>query len=387
MPAPVRLSGRTVAAAQQLDYSAITPMAAQRIALRDFTAFERVEIPLAAGINVFLGENGTGKTHVLKAIYAVLKAAEHRHHPTLPGVSVGFDQDLIALFRPADDDVERLRRIGVRGRPEEHVRLETDRYSCRCELGHLLFVTFREPRRPPGPEPIFLPSRDVLAIYEGFMGAYQSRALSFDRTYFDACVALSTPPLRDVPELVSRIDALAGGAFVEQQGRFELVGGLSDDGSMISAHSVRSSSNLEAHLVGEGLRRLGALGCLLRNGRITPGMTLLWDEPEAGLNPRLIAPLSEILIELAAWGVQVILTTHDYLLPRRISLSAEYRLRPEVSMRFHGFHRPAPREPVAVESAETITGLEHNPTFDEFTRHHEFERDLFFGRVGEEGSR
>lgn len=360
-------------------------MTVQLIALRDFTAFEQVEIPLVPGINVFLGENGTGKTHVLKAIYAALKAAEHRHHPTLPGVSVGIDQELVALFRPTNDDVERLRRIGLRGRPEEHLRMETERYSCRCELGHLLFVTFREPRRPPGPEPVFLPSRDVLAIYEGFVGAYQSRALSFDQTYFDACVALSTPPLRDVPPLVARIDALAGGAFMEQQGRFELVGGAAHDGSSTSPMAVRSSPNLEAHLVGEGLRRLGTLGCLLRNGRITPGMTLLWDEPEAGLNPKLIAPLSEILIELAASGVQVILTTHDYLLPRRISLSVEYQLRPEVSVRFHGFHRPAPRAPVAVEAAETLAALEHNPTFDEFTRHHEFERELFFGKDGGEG--
>jgi predicted ATPase len=363
------------------------PMAVQRITLRDFTAFEEIELELCVGINVFLGENGTGKTHVLKAIYAALRAAERLDHPTLPGVSTGFDEGLVEIFRPAHNDVERLRRIGIRGRPEpRHLALETERYECHCELGHLLFVTFKEPRTKPAPEPVFMPSRDVLALYEGFVGAYQSRALSFDRTYFDVCVALDTPPLRDVPRVVEHIDVLAGGAFLQQEGRFELVGGASEDKYVgPKPLRVRQTPNLEAHLVGEGLRRLGTLGCLLRNGWIKPGMTLLWDEPEAGLNPRLITPLAGILVELAHWGVQVVLTTHDYLLPRHISRHAEYNQSPEIPLRFHGFYRPRPSSPVVVETAETLAGLEHNPILDEFTRHHERERELFYGieRKGE----
>src|SRR3954468_16993782 len=109
-------------------------MAVQRIALRDFTAFEAIELELRAGINVFLGENGTGKTHVLKAIYAALKAAEHLEHPTLPGVSLGLSEQLVDIFRPSHDDVERLRRLGLRGRPEpRHLSVETERYECHCE--------------------------------------------------------------------------------------------------------------------------------------------------------------------------------------------------------------------------------------------------------------
>jgi hypothetical protein len=359
-------------------------MTIQRLILRDFTAFEEIDLDLCAGINVFIGENGTGKTHALKAIYAALKAAERLDHPTLPGMSVGFTEGLVEIFRPAYHDVERLRRIGHRGRREpRHLWVETERYECHCELGQLLFVTFKEPRKKPGPEPVFLPSRDVLALYEGFAGAYESRALSFDRTYFDACVALATQRLNNPPPLVERIDGLSGGSFIEHEGRFELVDGASVDEAVGSAPwRVRQTANLESHLVGEGLRRLGTLGCLLRNGWITPGTTLLWDEPEAGLNPRLITPLGGVLVELAAWGVQIILTTHDYLLPRGISLHAEYDRRPEVPIRFHGFYRPHPGGAVIAEKAETLAGLDHNPIFDEFTRHHDRERDLFYENEG-----
>jgi recombinational DNA repair ATPase RecF len=51
-------------------------VAVQRVELRDFTAFERLELDFVPGVNVIIGENGTGKTHLLKVIYAVTKAAE-----------------------------------------------------------------------------------------------------------------------------------------------------------------------------------------------------------------------------------------------------------------------------------------------------------------------
>ena len=42
-----------------------------RIVLERFTAFEQLDLSLGPGINVFIGANGTGKTHLLKVAYAV----------------------------------------------------------------------------------------------------------------------------------------------------------------------------------------------------------------------------------------------------------------------------------------------------------------------------
>ncbi len=50
-----------------------------------------------------------------------------------------------------------------------------------------------------GASAIFLPTREVLAMYEGFAAAYQDRELSFDETYYDACVALGRGALRGAP--------------------------------------------------------------------------------------------------------------------------------------------------------------------------------------------
>lgn len=46
---------------------------------------------------------------------------------------------------------------------------------------------------------------------------------------------------------------------------------------------------------------------------ITVNSILLWDEPEANLNPKFIPDLVEILLELSRNGVQIFLTTHSYI--------------------------------------------------------------------------
>jgi len=60
------------------------------------------------------------------------------------------------------------------------------------------------------------------------------------------------------------------------------------------------------------LRKLGLLWKLIRNGLLEKGSILLWDEPEANINPELYPLVAEILLELQKNGVQIFLATHSY---------------------------------------------------------------------------
>lgn len=42
------------------------------IQLKEFSAFADATISLSPGVNVFIGANGTGKSHVMKVAYAAL---------------------------------------------------------------------------------------------------------------------------------------------------------------------------------------------------------------------------------------------------------------------------------------------------------------------------
>lgn len=38
--------------------------------LQNFTAFAELDLAFSPGVNILVGENGTGKTHVMKVCYA-----------------------------------------------------------------------------------------------------------------------------------------------------------------------------------------------------------------------------------------------------------------------------------------------------------------------------
>lgn len=65
-----------------------------RITLENLTAFAQLEEDFSPGINVLIGDNGTGKTHLLKTLYAAcaITLGEDAER--------GFGQKLAGVFRP-----------------------------------------------------------------------------------------------------------------------------------------------------------------------------------------------------------------------------------------------------------------------------------------------
>lgn len=51
-------------------------MALGAVTFKNFTVFEDATFELCPGVNVLIGANATGKTHAMKAMYAVLRAIE-----------------------------------------------------------------------------------------------------------------------------------------------------------------------------------------------------------------------------------------------------------------------------------------------------------------------
>ena len=56
----------------------------KRLELDNFTLFPKARLDFAPGLNVIVGENGTGKSHLLKAAYSVIaNAFEQANEPSV----------------------------------------------------------------------------------------------------------------------------------------------------------------------------------------------------------------------------------------------------------------------------------------------------------------
>lgn len=329
-------------------------MTIAKLTLGDFTTFRSAEMSFASGVNVFLGANATGKTHVMKVLYATLKAAEAQLSAS--GLDVRLKEKLARVFRPDDLNIGRL---GHRhpGQRSARVRVvdtagKEVAYSIYTKTSKLTVA--RSTMKSP-PAAIFLPSREALAMYEGFVAAYQARELSFDETYFDLAVAMSAKAVRGtkpaiIGDVLRELEDAIGGKVVLEGDRFYVRG-------------------LEAHLLSEGMRKLASVVRLLANNELREKGVLFWDEPEANLNPQLAVVVASILSRIAAQGIQVFVATHDYLVSESLGLLASQNGAPK--MRFFSFTRDAEEDGVFVEEGDSLDDLSTNLIREEFLRHYD----------------
>lgn len=330
-------------------------------------AFQRVSLEFSPGINVIIGENSTGKTHILKLAYTLIKALSEYETAKQEGTeqTKPFVTDkLRRVFRPDDNQVGRLVNRAV-GRKKGSAILKFGASGeFRVTVSTLGKVTRSFQGHPP--QAVFIPSREVLAMYPNFTAAYEKRELAFDETYYDICKLLGSAPLRgprgeQSAALINPILRILGGRVVLKGDRFEL-------------QSRRG--NLEAPLLSEGFRKLGALAHLIANGSLAKQSVLFWDEPEASLNPKLVTVVASMLRTLAAAGVQVILATHDFLLSQELSLAEEYQTEPRVPMRFFALTRGEDLD-ISVQMGGNLPDLKDNAILEEFAAHYDREQRLF----------
>lgn len=346
------------------------------IKIDNFTVFKSAEIAFCPGVNVIIGANGTGKSHLLKLLYAmtlwatgttVLGGRNIRGISALPL--------LHGLFKPEDGDLSLLIRE-LSGNAEAVIELFADGVNRRVRISADEKFGGVDPSviaPMPNAKGVFIPPNEVLAIYPGFTASYEKRELAFDQTYYDVCKALSAAPLKNKNVVLSRLvlglEDILDGSVVQKGERFYV-------------KSKKGERSLEAHLLAEGHRKIATLVHLINNGSIDKGTVLFWDEPESNLNPRLIRHIALFLRELANFGVQVFVTTHDYLLIGELSMAAEYQTRPEVPIRFLAMSRQGDG-PVQIQSGDTLADLQDNPILDEFAEHYQREQEASLKFVAE----
>ena len=344
--------------------------------IKRFGLFSDETLEFSPGINVIIGRNGCGKSHLLKLLYTLVK--ECGETPSNGSVLESeklenrLASKLAGVFRPEGDHIGRLVQRG-KGRRSAEVRAEfTDGQKCGFKLSSLDKVSEAKSNVGGLQEAAFLPSREVLALFEGFIAAYKKRELSFDETFNDICVALSASQLRGKRDSV--LDVLVKPLEEEIRGKVSLEGGR--------FYVTGSDGSIEAHLLSEGWRKLAALAQLIINGTLTKNGFLFWDEPEANLNPKMVVQLSDTLLRLANQGIQVFVVSHDYLLTTRLSLASEYPKEiPEdqrCPIKFFGLARRGSDEKgVAVSSGSRLGNLQDNPILAEYAALYDYEGALF----------
>lgn len=245
------------------------------------------------GINVLIGENGVGKTTILKMLYSAAQWS-------IKQTDQGKTKRLMQFFSNSLKDGDALKNAGNKD-DYCYYKVSDGTHIFEHSLSHKGLFDY-DKWVGLNIQSVFIPTTEMLSHAKGFLAMNQKYNMPFDGTQVDIIVNASLPETREIPSVMSgvldKISSVINGTVILEDDTFYI---LKKDGRKVDF-------SLEA----EGLRKLGLLWKLIRNGLLEKGAILLWDEPEANLNPELYPLVAEILLELQKNGVQVFAATHSY---------------------------------------------------------------------------
>lgn len=330
--------------------------------IENFSAFKNLDMDFNKGINVFIGENGTGKTHLMKLMYAACQAAEPK---------TSFSQKLVNCILPDDYKISHLVHKGaektsiqIEGWDEERgitfLKIDfskrTKKWNAHVvDEEHWEFVFDSH-------SSVFIPAKEILSNSYNLNAAVAKNNVKFDDTYLDilntAKIDINNDnqvnKIYNIPETDNSLRVCeAAPVYMEmpfdgsyifkglQKNLFlepleKIIGGTVLYDEKNDTFYLRNGRRKEEfNLVAEGIRKLALLWQLIKNGALPSGAVLFWDEPEANINPAHIATVAEMLLSLQRTGVQVFISTHDYVLAKYL----EVRKDKHDEVLFHSFNK------------------------------------------------
>lgn len=315
------------------------------VKLENFTSFAAMDQAFSPGVNVFIGANGTGKTHLLKVLYAAC------------AVTVGEDREksfalkLRNVFNPYEG---RMGRIARRQSTSVKTRIVVTRqggskltaeFSNHTNKPEAVRLTGEAGWKKEGLTSAYIPVKEMLAHAPGFLATAAKREIAFEEVYVDIIRLAFLPRLKgpidkDRQRLLTALQEAIDGKVVAKGEYFFL---------------KNKQGDLEFTLLAEGMRKLALIWLLIQNGTLLSGSVLFWDEPEANLNPALMGKVVEVIMELQRLGVQIFLTTHNYVLLKEFDL----RKRQGDAIRYLSLYRDESGA-VSVNTSDNYLGVDPN---------------------------
>ncbi|WP_432776194.1 AAA family ATPase [Brevibacillus gelatini] len=235
----------------------------------------------------------------MKVLYSACQAVR---------IDVSFSHKLVKVFKPDQLKISRLIRR-KKGNNRSKIVVESEQAQISAEF-HLktqkwdaeISGEFKWERELSSLTSTFIPAKEILSNAWNLEAAVDKNNVDFDDTYVDIITS-------------AKIDISAGKDNSERKKYLNILQKITTGTVLVKKDRfyLKNKGKIEFSLVAEGIRKIALLWQLIKNGTLEKGSILFWDEPEANINPCHIPVLVEMLLELQRSGVQIFVSTHDYV--------------------------------------------------------------------------
>ncbi len=281
-------------------------------------------------INVIIGKNDTGKTGLLKLLYATAKSLEiyslkAKHSDAVYKKEIS--DKLHDTFMPRKNGLGDLVQKGSKERLEVNLTINGNNNKYKQDI-HFSFGDRTEKVIPNCSEHIdilppdtlnalFIPAKEVLTAFNDIRNIRELQfGVGFDDTYLDLIKALNIPTSKGkVASELSQVNKSLEDLF---EGKIEQT--RQNDQPFVFK---KGNQQFAMQQTAEGIKKIGILTTLITNRQLGKGTILFMDEPETALHPDAVRQMVEMLVAMSKAGVQIFLASHSYFVIKQLAICAK----------------------------------------------------------------
>jgi len=278
--------------------------------IKNLGPLNNVKVDNLNNMNIILGENGKGKSFLMKYLYTLAKTKSDFQK----GDDKSTINEIISKKFNWTFQCEDLGDLVTKGEKTLKTRLKIDKDIAEMSFSPSTTKQVKVKGIEEGSDRsvVYLPTKEVLEISNIILNTRLNyKSFGFDNTYYDLVTALQKPPIAEREGLSSNVSEFRGNIeFDANSNRW-----------IYKLDNNRISMNNTA----EGIKKLGILDLLIKNGTLKKGSILFIDEPESNLHPKAIAQFMEELFELSEQGIQIFISTHSYFVIKKLHILSKSR--------------------------------------------------------------
>ncbi len=300
------------------------------ITIKNFMAHSELSLKDIPAINVIIGKNDTGKTGLLKLLYATVKSLEVYSLKSKQS-DVVFKKDLsdklFDTFMPRKNGLGDLVQKSSKEKLDVNITIVGNNrnykqpiyfsFGDRTEKSITTCIEHVKPLTNTSINALFVPAKEVLTAFTDIRNIRENfYGVGFDDTYLDLIKALSLETTRGrVATEFSQVNKSLEDLF---EGKIEQTGQKEQPFVF-----KKGNQQFAMQQTAEGIKKIGILTTLITNRQLGKGTILFMDEPETALHPDAVRQMIEILVAMSKAGVQIFLASHSYFVIKQLANCAK----------------------------------------------------------------
>ena len=288
------------------------------VSLNEYGMIPSFDCQSFSNINLVIGENGTGNTFLLKALYSATRAMEeYKRGDDIKTINEVLAEKLRWTFQ-----VDKLGDMVTRSSNESlifEMKLGTDQIGYQFSSSATSkVVTATAPSGKRETNSIFIPAKEVLSLYSIILKSREvDKSFGFDDTYYDLVKALRISPKKGKNYTAFSNSRKLLNSVID--GKVEY-----DETSGKWFYKNNRSQKFSIGATSEGVKKISIMDRLLSNGYLDNQSIIFIDEIESALHPTAICQFLDMVAKIATdMDLQFFISSHSYFVIKKLALIAK----------------------------------------------------------------